>query len=111
MSELARVAEEAPNSVMEFNSWNPEFSARKKVVVNSKYSPINVHLLRVDAGVFPGNSVSFGCIFKYPAGEILFSTCKKESMNVDPLLAEMFRDQVELIVGQRFLHGETGCTI
>lgn len=87
---------------MEFNSWNPGFSTKKKLEIDPEYSPKNVHVLQVDVGVFPENSVSFGCIFKNPTGEILFSARKKESMNVDPLLAEMLAIRWSLLLAKEF---------
>ncbi|XP_058776200.1 uncharacterized protein LOC131650511 [Vicia villosa] len=57
---------------------------------------------KVDVGVFPENSVTFGCIFKDHTGEILFSACKKESMNVDLLLAEMLTIRWSLSLAKEF---------
>lgn len=56
----------------------------------------------MDVGVFPKNLVSFGCIFKDPTGEILFSACKKESLDVDPMVVKMLAIRCSLSLAKEF---------
>ncbi|CAI8584800.1 unnamed protein product [Vicia faba] len=61
-----RVAEVALECVLEFNKWNPEVGAKKKLLVHSELEivPKNIHVLQVDSGVFMEGFVSYGCTIK-----------------------------------------------
>ncbi|XP_058776593.1 uncharacterized protein LOC131650910 [Vicia villosa] len=83
------LAVDSLRSVEEFNRWNPYWCAHKKLVVQTNYLAVNIHVLQVDAGVLPSGNVAYGCIFKDPNDKVILEACKKESLIVDPAVAEM----------------------
>ena len=46
------------------------------------------HTLSVDAGCFPYGQTGWGMVLKNQEGVIIYTTCRLEDIQVDPMLAE-----------------------
>lgn len=86
----ARVAEAAMNFVHEFNAANPK-RPRSTIVSEALLQPTNnspMFSMFVDAGCGAGGPTGWGLTMHNQAGETVPSMCKKENIDVAPLLAE-----------------------
>ncbi|XP_058742583.1 uncharacterized protein LOC131615095 [Vicia villosa] len=88
LADPVTVAQEALNCVSDDNK-SLLVSPSNNLSMQEEYSPKNVHILNVDAGVFSPNSIAFGCVLKAPDGGVILSACRKEALNTDPLTVEM----------------------
>ncbi|XP_058764138.1 uncharacterized protein LOC131637556 [Vicia villosa] len=85
-----KVVHEAMDWIQEYNVSNPPKGVHRLAAVgdengNTKPGFTSVY---VDAGCFEDGTVAMGCVMKGTDKGVFFSATKKQSMNVDPSMAE-----------------------
>ncbi|XP_058783366.1 uncharacterized protein LOC131658047 [Vicia villosa] len=85
------VAMEAWDSVYEYNAANPVPKKTNLVpfVWSSNKQDKDLAIIQVGAGCFDDGVVAFGCMIKSWDSKVIYGACKRESMSVDPALAEL----------------------
>ncbi|XP_058733791.1 uncharacterized protein LOC131605427 [Vicia villosa] len=90
-SSPVKIYRDAFDSVMEFNRENLVAGEKARLKVQQPFpsEPDKLTVVQCDAGVFPDNTVAFGCVFKDRDLECQFAASRKEVMAVPPDLAEV----------------------
>lgn len=90
--------------ILDFNSVNPEDGAKKILTVQQNFpkGQDNIVVVKVDACVFPDNSVASGCVFKDRDLKIHFATSTREFISVPPDLVMTIRWSFNLALSLGF---------
>jgi ribonuclease HI len=84
------VAQEAMSFVQELNPSSPtnNLSLLHDNVLFSQQMPSAPNIFYVDAGCFSGTATGWGMIVYNHMGDVVLSACRKELIDVEPVLAE-----------------------
>ncbi|XP_058760149.1 uncharacterized protein LOC131633451 [Vicia villosa] len=83
-----KVAEEALESVMEFNKWNDVKKGEERLRTTSDTSTLGVHFLHVDASFSEEGFMTMGCIIKDHNQAFSLAACRRENMQVEVAVGE-----------------------